>query len=42
MYLRARGGSETFGEEELDRRVRREVADLRALADRIAETAGSD
>ena len=36
MYLRARGGSETFTDEELDRRVRREVADLRALADRIA------
>ena len=42
MYLRARGGSETFTEEELDRRVRREVAALRALADRIAETAPED
>lgn len=41
MYLRARGGSETFSEEELDRRVRREVTELRALADRIAE-AGED
>ncbi|GAA4763281.1 DUF6707 family protein [Citricoccus nitrophenolicus] len=37
MYLRARGGSETFSEEELDRRVRREVTALRGLADRIAE-----
>ncbi|GAA1123366.1 DUF6707 family protein [Citricoccus alkalitolerans] len=42
MYLRARGGSETFTEEELDRRVRREVAALRALANRIAETAPED
>ncbi|NUL44340.1 hypothetical protein F7P69_03920 [Cellulosimicrobium funkei] len=33
MYLRARGGSETFTDEELDRRVRREVAALRALAE---------
>jgi hypothetical protein len=41
MYLRARGGSETFTAEELDRRVRREVEALRALAVRIAE-AGPD
>jgi hypothetical protein len=37
MYLRARGGSETFTTEELDRRVHREVETLRALATRIAE-----
>lgn len=42
MYLRARGGSETFTEEELDRRVRREVTALRALADRIADTVPGD
>ncbi|MFC7401899.1 DUF6707 family protein [Citricoccus sp. GCM10030269] len=41
MYLRARGGSETFTAEELDRRVRREIEALRALAARIAE-AGED
>ena len=36
MYQRARGGSETFTQEELDRRVRREVTALRALAETLA------
>ncbi|WP_246858448.1 DUF6707 family protein [Citricoccus sp. SGAir0253] len=41
FYLRARGGSETFTDEELDRRVAREVEAVRAVADRLAE-AGPD
>lgn len=36
MYLRARGGSETLSDEELDRRVNREVTAVRDLAQRIA------
>lgn len=37
MYLRARGGSETLTDEELDRRIAREVAAVRELAQRIAQ-----
>lgn len=37
MYLRARGGSETLTDAELDRRIAREVAAVRELAQRIAQ-----